>query len=147
MRYVVHRNTCSQCKNKAIMKRSCGHFRSENVQNGIKFRPKDMRDIFATVVTEHVTNPDTTRRLLRHTNLTTTTRYLRGVKNRMTEAVKFLGASLGGGSGGKFLLKTTQINISGVPAKVSITQQKNWEMFGGGGGTRTLDNADMSRVL
>jgi len=92
---VLHRNTCGKCKGKAIKKRSCGHCGSQKVQNGVRLRPKDMRDIFATVVTEHVDNPDTTRRLLRHTNLTTTTRYLRSVKNRMTEAVKFLGANLG----------------------------------------------------
>ncbi len=65
---------------------------------GIKLRLKDMRDIVATVVTEHVTNPDSTRRLLRHTNLTITTCYLRGVKNRMMEAVRVLGANCGGRS-------------------------------------------------
>ena len=144
---VLHRNMCSQCKRKAVKKSFCCHCGSDNVRNGIRLRPKDMRDIIATEVTEHVKHPDTIRRLLRHTNLTTTTRYLRGVKNRMTEAIKFLGASLGGGSGGGFLPKTAQNGISGVPAKVAITQQKNWGKVGGGGGTRTLDNADMSRVL
>jgi len=143
----LHRNTCGRCKGKAVRKSFCGHCGSDNVRNGIRFRPKDMRDIFATVVTEHVTNPDTIRRLLRHTNLTTTTRYLRGVKNRMMEAVKFLGASLGGESGGKFLPKTTQHDTSEEFEKSDVTLQIAREKFGGGGGTRTLDNADMSRVL
>ncbi len=174
----LHRNTCGRCKGNAIRKSLCGHCGSDNVRKSIRLRPKDMRDIFATVVTEHVTKPDTIRRLLRHTNLTTTTRYLRGVKNRMTEAVKFLGAdilsarnsaletgerggllansrpergsleaSLGGGLDAENMRKTTQNDISGFPAKVAITQQKTWGKGGGGGGTRTLDNADMSRVL
>jgi len=144
---MLHRNTCRQCKAKAIKKVSCGKCGSENVRSSIRFRPKDMRDIFATVVTEHVDNPDTTRRLLRHTNLTTTTRYLRSVKNRMTEAVKFLGADSGGGLDANNLPKTTQNDISSVPAKVAITQRNTWEKLGGGGRTRTFDAADMSRVL
>ncbi len=109
-----------------------------------------MRDIFATVVTEHVTNPDTIRRLLRHTNLTTTTRYLRGVKNRRMEAVKFLGASLGGEFSGQGGSKRAFISLSEEnqsPSKVAKSLRNYKEFIGGGGRTRTADAADMSRVL
>ena len=50
-------------------------------------------------------------RLLRHTSLTTTTRYLRTVKDRMQEAVSGLG-SLVANSGSQLLSKTTQNDIS-----------------------------------
>ena len=45
-----------------------------------------------------VSDPNVVMRLLRHTNLTTTTKYLRTVKDRMQEAVKNLGANFGGQS-------------------------------------------------
>jgi len=144
---MLHRNTCGKCKGKAIKKVSCGQCGSENLRSSIRLRPKDMRDIFATVVTEHVDNPDTTRRLLRHTNLTTTTRYLRGVKNRMTEAVKFLGANPGGKSGGKFIPKSTQSSMLVEFEKNAVSLRQISEKSGGGGWTRTTDAADMSRVL
>jgi len=135
------------CKAKAIKKQCCGSCGSENLRGGVRFRPKDLRDYFASEVASQVTDPNVIMRLLRHTSLTTTTKYLRTVKDRMQEAVKLLGASLGGKSGGKFLPKTTQNDISGVPARMEITPQDSWRNYGGGGRTRTVDSADMSRVL
>ena len=65
--------------------------KAENYKGGVKLTAKDLRDVFGTVVMDNVRNPDITRRLLRHTNLTTTTKYMRLVKDRMQQAVKFLG--------------------------------------------------------
>ena len=58
---------------------------------GIKLTPKDLRDYFASEVSSKVQDPNVIMRLLRHTSLTTTTKYLRVVEDRMTEAVKDLG--------------------------------------------------------
>jgi len=60
-------------------------------KTGIKLTPKDLRDYFAGEVSSKVSDPNVIRLLLRHTNLTTTTKYLRVVKDRMAEAVKGLG--------------------------------------------------------
>ena len=77
----------------------------------------------------------------------TSTTYLRTVKDRMQEAVKFLGANPGGEFGGKSIPKTTQNDISPKVERIGITARYTWEKFGGGGRTRTVDSADMSRVL
>lgn len=60
-------------------------------KTGIKLRPKDLRDYFASEVVAKVQDPNVVMRLLRHTNLTTTTKYLRVVEDRMAAAVKGLG--------------------------------------------------------
>jgi len=60
-------------------------------KTGIKLTPKDLRDYFAREVSSKVDDPNVIMRLLRHTNLTTTTKYLRVVEDRMAEAVKGLG--------------------------------------------------------
>ena len=56
---------------------------------GIKLRPKDMRDIFASTV--ETDDARVLMALMRHTNLTTTTKYLRAMHERMKEAVSRLG--------------------------------------------------------
>ncbi len=146
---VVHRNRCSKCgpAGAVIKKQRCGRCGSENIQSGVKLKPKDMRDIFATEVADRVSNPDVMRRLLRHTNLTTTTKYMRMVNDRMREAVKGLGAVLGGGLNSELGPKTTQNDLSGVPVQMGVIARDLSKKVGGGGGTRTLDSADMSRVL
>ncbi len=60
-------------------------------KTGIKLVPKDLRDYFASEVSSKVDDPNVIMKLLRHTNLTTTTKYLRVVEDRMAEAVKGLG--------------------------------------------------------
>jgi len=60
-------------------------------KTGIKLTPKDLRDYFASEVSSKVQDPNVIMRLLRHTNLTTTTKYLRVVEDRMAEAVKGIG--------------------------------------------------------
>jgi len=65
--------------------------KAENYKGGVKLTAKVMRDVFGTVVMESVRNADTARRLMRHTSLQTTTKYMRLVKDRMQKAVRFLG--------------------------------------------------------
>ena len=60
---------------------------------GIKLRPKDMRDIFASTV--ETDDARVLMALMRHTNLTTTTKYLRAMHERMKEAVSGLGKTSG----------------------------------------------------
>lgn len=139
---VSRTHRCSRCKSPNVEEGmgclACG---SANIRPGVKLRPKDLRDYFASEVAARVSDPNVVMRLLRHTNLTTTTRYLRTVKDRMQEAVRGLGspiaripevratqepsivrmnrvrsieplgATLGGNFGGEFLHKTTQNDI------------------------------------
>jgi hypothetical protein len=100
--------------------------------------------------------------LMRHTNLTTTTKYLRAMHERMKEAVSGLGKSssntsdeilgqLWGASqnalqGQKTVQKSIQEKMAEL-ARMLIPQQNACEKIGGGGRSRTYDAADMSRVL
>jgi integrase len=61
--------------------------KADKCKGGVKIMAKDLRDVFATVIMDNVKNPDTARRLMRHTSLQTTTKYMRLVKDRMQEAV------------------------------------------------------------
>jgi hypothetical protein len=76
---------------------------------------------------------------------------MRLVKDRMQNAVKFLGktleADLGGSSGGVSLRKNTQNDILIKLAIEGLTARHSREKVGGGGQIRTVDSADMSRVL
>jgi integrase len=118
---------------------------------GVKLTTKELRDHFATQVSAQVTDPNTVKNLMRHTSLNTTSRYTRVVMERMKEAVQNLGkpleASLGGNSGGKSIPKTTQNDILRELAVRLIRAQNTGRIIGGGGGSRTHDAADMSRVL
>ena len=75
--------------------------KEQKYQGGVKLCPKDMRDIFGTLVMDTVSNADIARRLMRHTSLQTTTKYMREVPDRMQDAVKNLGASLEASRGGR----------------------------------------------
>src|SRR5262245_21255265 len=72
--------------------------RKEKYQGGIHLKPKDLRDYFGTEIAAMTDDPTVVMNLLRHTSLTTTTKYMRAVKNRMREAVNGLGAVSGGDS-------------------------------------------------
>ena len=146
----VHR--CSKCKSGSVQESvgclTCG---SGNIQPGVKLRPKDMRDYFASEVASRVTDPNVAMRLLRHTSLTTTTKYLRTVKDRMQDAVRNLGGEpttprlkkLGANPGANYDLK----RHFSESRKCRDKHSKNKRTIGGGGQIRTVDAADMSRVL
>ena len=96
--------------------------------------------------------------LMRHTNLTTTTKYIRAMQERMKDAVsglgqspdKILGATLGANEKGLPGQKSAENSIQLQIAKLTnllINQRSAWEKVGGGGQIRTVDAADMSRVL
>jgi integrase len=84
------KSTCSKCKstrvNEGVGCVTCG---SKNIKAGVKLRPKDMRDYFASTV--QTDDPRVLMTLMRHTNLTTTTKYLRAMNDRMKDAVSNLG--------------------------------------------------------
>jgi integrase-like protein len=117
---------------------------------GVKLTTKELRDYFATQVSAQVTDPNTVKALMRHTSLNTTSRYTRTVMERMKAAVQNLGkpleAGFGGNSGGKSIPKTTQ-NDKLNELRLRLVRARNArESVGGGGGSRTHDAADMSRV-
>ena len=65
---------------------ACG---SSKIKAGVKLRPKDLRDYFASTV--KTDDPRVLMSLMRHTNLTTTTKYLQAVRKRMKDAVSGFG--------------------------------------------------------
>jgi integrase/recombinase XerD len=69
-------------------------------ETGIHLKPKDLRDYFATQVSNQVKDPAVIMKLMRHTSLETTSRYLRTDENRMRDAVRLLGRDAGGNLGG-----------------------------------------------
>ena len=79
----------AQTRGKKVYKRDW-LFKRIHKLTGIKLMAKDLRDYFANVVDAP---PETKMRLLRHTNLATTTRYLRRVESRLQDAVRNLGAT------------------------------------------------------
>ena len=155
----VHR--CSKCRSIKVNERvgcfACG---SSNVKAGIKLRPKDMRDYFASTV--ETDDPRVLMSLMRHTNLTTTTKYLRAMHERMKEAVsglgatssktsdKFLGATLGASQNSLQGQKTAENRIQLQVAELAKMLERQGFLKGNSGGgewSRTTDAADMSRVL
>jgi len=124
--------------------------KKENFKGGIKITPKDLRDYFGTEIAHRVNDPNVVMRLMRHTSLTTTTKYLRTVEDRMKDAVSSLGANVGGNLGANSVhlgAKTGKSHFSSPVDETNRTGETEKEIFGGGGQTRTVDSADMSRVL
>src|SRR6266481_9414930 len=78
---------------------------------GIHLKPKDLRDYFATQVASMVSDPTVVMKLLRHTNMKTTSTYLRTVENRMRNAVSNLGASDGRHFESEKVAKTDQNSL------------------------------------
>lgn len=100
----------------------------EKFNGGIKLIPKDLRDYVAGEIAARVNDPAVVMKLLRHTSLETTTKYLRTVNDRLEAAVQSLGATLGAGLGGgleaEIGYKTTQNHIDpnfGSDSKPLIT--------------------------
>jgi integrase len=88
----IHR--CSKCKSAEVTEGigclTCG---SSEMRAGVKLRPKDLRDYFASTV--ETKDPRVLMALMRHTNLTTTTKYLQAVRERMKDAVNGFGMTNG----------------------------------------------------
>jgi hypothetical protein len=92
--------------------------------------------------------------LMRHTNLTTTTKYIHALQERMKEGVSGLGQTRGKTLGENFYAlrgqksaKNDSMQLIAELLKTSLSRKKLEGMFGGGGQIRTVDAADMSRVL
>ena len=122
---------------------------------GIKLRPKDMRDVFASTV--ETDDARVLMALMRHTNLTTTTKYIRAMHERMKDAVSglgktrriTLGENLGENKNAIPWQKSAEnysIRLMTELLKNGLTQEKLERFLSGGGQTRTVDSADMSRV-
>jgi hypothetical protein len=89
-------------------------------------------------------------RLMRHTNLATTTKYMRTVEDRMRNAVENLGCDSGYDSmaaKGSEMSQLAKLGIVGELPKLLRNQGLFKGKFGGGEWSRTTDAADMSRVL
>ena len=86
----------AQTKGKKIYERS-RLFKKIFEKTGIKLKSKDLRDYFCNEIAAQTRDPAVLMRLMRHTSLETTTKYLRTVPERMEDAVKNLGATFGGG--------------------------------------------------
>jgi hypothetical protein len=121
--------------------------KAEGYPGGVRLKPKDLRDYFASEVASQVKDPSVVMKLLRHTNLTTTTKYLRVVEERMHEAVKNLGANFRGQSGANSFHKIPDFSNADITQEQEITDDVASEILNGGGRSRTYDAADMSRVL
>jgi hypothetical protein len=143
---------------------ACG---SINIKAGVKLRPKDLRDYFASTVKTYA--PRVLMSLMRHTNLTTTTKYLQANRERIKAAVSGLGeissktsdkileATLEASQNALQGQKTVETSIQGKLGEIAIflashrisyeKRRLTPEKFGGGGQSRTVDAADMSRVL
>ena len=145
----------NQTKGKQIYSRRRMFERIQKV-TGIKLRPKDMRDIFASTV--ETDDARVLMALMRHTNLTTTTKYLRAMHERMKEAVSGLGKTSGKTLGenlgesqnalrGQKSVKNDSSRIFRREGKSGLRHGNIERSVGGGGQIRTVDAADMSRVL
>jgi integrase len=125
--------------------------KSEGYPGGVKLKPKDLRDYFASEVASQVNDPSVVMKLLRHTSLNTTTKYLRVVEERMHDAVKNLGVLSGANRGGQFganlFHSLPDFSNCEVVEEGGLSDENIREKIGGGGRSRTCDAADMSRVL
>jgi hypothetical protein len=78
-------------KSKDTGDESWKELKKQNYPGGVKRTTKELRDYFATQVCAQVSDPNTVKHLMRHTSLTTTSKYVRTVTDRMKEAVQKFG--------------------------------------------------------
>ena len=69
--------------------------KKENFKGGIHLAPTELRDFFCTKIAAKSDDVNVAMRLMRHTNLATTIKYMRTVETRMREAVENLGCDSG----------------------------------------------------
>jgi integrase len=128
--------------------------KKEKFKGGIHLKPKDLRDYFGTQIAGKVADATVIMRLMRHTSLDTTTKYMRTVDDRMAAA---LDATFGRNS-----VSGTDPKTPNAETLRQFEEFLQWKKnrnkdnglrenfnrnFGGGGRSRTADAADMSRVL
>ena len=70
--------------------------KKEGFKGAIHLAPKDLRDYFCTEIAANSDDANVAMRLMRHTSLATTTKYMRTVEERMRHAVENLGGDSGG---------------------------------------------------
>jgi integrase len=128
--------------------------KKEKFKGGLHLKPKDLRDYFGTQIAGKVADATVVMRLMRHTSLDTTTKYMRTVDDRMTQA---LDATFGRNSVSRIGPKTASAEVlrefeeflqwKKNRNKDSGLRENFYRNFSGGGQIRTVDAADMSRVL
>jgi integrase len=126
---------------------ACG---KERFKGGIHLAPKDLRDFFCTEIAAKSDDANVAMRLMRHTSLATTTKYMRTVETRMREAVENLGCDSGCDSMSGNGLQMSDLAKLGDFRKLATMLIKQGFLkgkVGGGEWSRTTDAADMSRVL
>ena len=125
--------------------------KQQGYPGGVKLTTKELRDYFATQVSAQVTDPNTVKELMRHTSLTTTSRYVRTVTERMKEAVQNLGAipggKFGGNSGGNSPRKNTQTRMLIKQVAKRLIVRSGKRKRGGRSRNRTYDLAHVRRAL
>lgn len=136
----------SQTKGKAIVRRSATFAKIQR-RTGLKLTSKDLRDYYASMV--DTTDVRTLKELMRHASLSTTTTYSRRREDLMREAITKLGVNFGVNQP----VSNPQNPVDSVFQGNQYVDRKDWlthgidrDKFGGGGGSRTCDAADMSRV-
>ena len=123
--------------------------KKERVKGGLHLAPRDLRDYFCTEIAAKSDDANVAMRLMRHTSLATTTKYMRTVVERMRQAVENLGGDSGGDSmaaKGPEMSQLAKLGIVRELAKLLKHQELFKGKFGGGEWSRTTDAADMSRV-
>ena len=65
--------------------------KQDGYRGGIHLAPKDLRDYFCAEIAARSDDINVAMRLMRHTSLATTTKYIRTVEERMRHAVENLG--------------------------------------------------------
>lgn len=142
---LVFAGRSSQTRGKQILRRSAT-FKKVTRRCGIKLTTKDLRDYYCSMV--DTMDPRTLKDLMRHSNLSTTTTYSRRREELMREAVKNLGVNFGVNRISEEGLKQHENTFHGnqfVTRKEWLNTENDDRNVGGGGRTRTVDSADMSR--
>ena len=141
----------------ATLEHATAACKKEGFKGGLHLAPKDLRDYFCTEIAAKSDDANVAMRLMRHTSLATTTKYMRAVEERMRQAVENMGldyAHFGGDSGGDSTAgkgrETSDLaNLENLNALAKVLTNHGYfkGKVGGGGQIRTVDAADMSRVL
>lgn len=115
---------------------------------GVRITVQNLRDYYCSEVAANIDDVTVLRDLMRHTSLATTTRYTRTRRDRMRAAVQNLGTRSGSNSIsllGVRIPSNSLIPVSELLTKLGLSLEELKGNFDGGGRTRTVDFADMSR--